>query len=129
MKTHIFNHVLFGVAAIAGFGAVVMLLWNILVPGIFGVASINFWQALGLLALARLLFGGFGGKMAFGRHGRYGGGFGKNPIRERWEKMTPEERTEFIKRRNMFGHGHGHDFFGARGFDVKTNDEPKKDNE
>ncbi|KAA6321895.1 hypothetical protein EZS27_028507 [termite gut metagenome] len=129
MKTHFFKHVLLGMLAIAGFSAVVMLLWNALVPAIFGLAVINFWQALGLLALARLLFGGFGSKMAFGRHG--GSGFGKNPIREKWEKMTPEERNEFIKKRNEFGHGfrhgHGHDFFGARGFDFDN--EPKKDNE
>ncbi|KAA6315090.1 hypothetical protein EZS27_034399, partial [termite gut metagenome] len=97
-----------------------------LVPAIFGLTVINFWQALGLLALARLFFGGLG------RHVRHaGGGFGKNPIREKWEKMTPEERNEFIKKRNEFGHGfgHGHDFLGAGGFDFETNSEPKKDNE
>ncbi|KAA6314000.1 hypothetical protein EZS27_035320, partial [termite gut metagenome] len=92
MKKLIFGHVILGMAAIAGFSAVVMLLWNWLVPSIFGLTVINFWQALGLLALARLRFGGFGSKMAFGGHGRQGGGCGKNPIRERWEKMTPEER-------------------------------------
>jgi hypothetical protein len=102
MKTQIFKHVLWGMAAIAGFSAVVMLLWNALIPDIFGLSVINFWQALGLLALVRLLFGGFGWKMA-GRHGH--GGFGKNPLREKWEKMTPEERKEFAKNRH-FGFRH-----------------------
>jgi hypothetical protein len=110
MKKLIFGHVILGLTAIAGFSAVVMLLWNWLVPFIFGLAVINFWQAIGLLALARLLFSGFGSKIAFGGHGRRGGGCGKNPIRERWEKMTPEERKEFVKKRR-FGHGfEGRDF-------------------
>jgi len=41
-------------------GEVVRLLWNWLVPAIFGWRPITFWQALGLLALCRILFGGHG---------------------------------------------------------------------
>ena len=41
-------------------GAVVQLLWNWLLPTVFGWRQIGFWQALGLLALCRILFGGFG---------------------------------------------------------------------
>jgi hypothetical protein len=41
-------------------GEVVMLLWNWLAPALFGLRQITFWQALGLLALCRILFGGFG---------------------------------------------------------------------
>ena len=41
-------------------GEVVMLLWNWLMPAIFGWPQINFWQAVGLLALCRILFGGHG---------------------------------------------------------------------
>ena|SRR5258705_3142889 len=41
-------------------GECVKLLWNGLMPAIFGLPPIRFWQALGLLALARILFGGFG---------------------------------------------------------------------
>jgi hypothetical protein len=119
MKVHILKHVIVGLAAIAGFSAVVMLLWNALLPDIFGLAVINFWQSLGLLALVRLLFGGFGGKMAFAGRGRHEGGFGKNPLREKWLKMTPEERKEFVKHRH-FGYGHGY------GYEV-CNDEPKKE--
>ena len=44
-------------------GEVVRLLWNWLLPPLFGWRQITFWQALGLLALCRILFGGFG------RHG------------------------------------------------------------
>ena len=43
------------------FGELVMHLWNWLLPALFGWHPIGFWQALGLLVLCRILFGGFGG--------------------------------------------------------------------
>jgi hypothetical protein len=43
------------------FGSAVMLLWNHLLPVLFGVGTITLWQAIGLLILAKILFGGFGG--------------------------------------------------------------------
>src|SRR5262252_433681 len=73
-------------------GEIVMLLWNWLLPPLFGWRTLTFWQALGLLALCRILFGGWGGS---------GGGKGhmrhrmRERMRERWEKMTPEEREKF----------------------------------
>lgn len=42
------------------FGYFVMLLWNWLMPVIFGLPCINYWQAVGIIVLARLIFGGFG---------------------------------------------------------------------
>ena len=79
-------------------GEVVRQLWNWLLPPLFGWRQITFWQALGLLALCRILFGGFGGR----------GGV-RSKIRrrmaermaERWEHMTPEERERF--RQGMSG--------------------------
>jgi hypothetical protein len=97
------------IAAVAG--AIVMLLWNWLFPSIFGLAVINFWQALGLFIFARILFGRFGGKHWMGAHFRY-----HNPVRERWMKMTPEERKEFIKKRHSFLHDHHFDFWMKGGF-------------
>jgi hypothetical protein len=41
-------------------GTAVLLLWNWLVPDLFGLRQLTFWEALGLLALSRILFGGFG---------------------------------------------------------------------
>jgi hypothetical protein len=70
-------------------GEVVMLLWNWLAPALFGLPPVTFWQAIGLLALCRILFGGFG---------LSGGGVRSNSrrrMRERWEQMTPEERERF----------------------------------
>jgi hypothetical protein len=68
------------------FGEVVMHLWNWLLPMLFGWHVITFWQALGLLVLCRILFGGWGGS---------NGGRGQRHRGERWEKMTPEEREKF----------------------------------
>ena len=41
-------------------GYVVMLLWNWLMPMIFGLGTLSFWEAVGLLILAKLFFGGLG---------------------------------------------------------------------
>jgi hypothetical protein len=69
--------------------AVVMCLWNWLVPGLFGGPTVGFWQALGLLVLSRILFGGLKG------HGHGRQGYWRHRMRERWERMTPEERARF----------------------------------
>lgn len=79
--------------AIVAFSFVTMLLWNTLLPVIFHLPVITFWQALGLLVLSRLLFGGFG-HHGRGHHRQWG-----NPFRDKWETMTAEEREEFLKRR------------------------------
>ncbi len=109
---------------IAALGAVVMLLWNWLIPAIFGLGTINFLQALGLFVLARLLFGGFG----FGRRNRMShhmGRMGDNPVHEKWKNMTPEERKQFIEKRRRFGFGRP---FGDDRFDMGSEDH-KKENE
>ncbi|MDR0546572.1 MAG: hypothetical protein LBG77_03170, partial [Dysgonamonadaceae bacterium] len=100
------------------FGAVLMLLWNWLVPGIFGWAAINYWQALGLWALARILFGSGVGRhwMRTGMHHHH-----FNPIREKWMKMSDEERKEFLKK-----HRHCHPFGRACREDFFQQDEPAK---
>ena len=70
------------------FGEVVMHLWNWLLPSLFGWHVIGFWQAIGLLVLCRILFGGFGGH-------RSGSSRAQRRWAERWERMTPEEREKF----------------------------------
>jgi hypothetical protein len=69
------------------FGFVVENLWNVLIPPIFGWHTITFWQALGLLLLSKILFGGF--------HRHSGRNHWKHRMKERWENMTPEERDKF----------------------------------
>ena len=41
---------------VAAFSAIVMVLWNALIPGIFGLTTINFWQAAGLAILSKMFF-------------------------------------------------------------------------
>jgi len=69
-------------------GELVMHLWNWLAPAIFGWREITFWQGFGLLALCRILFGGWGG------HGGHDRGRNHNKG-ERWGGRTPEEREKF----------------------------------
>jgi hypothetical protein len=78
----------FGVLTVTVAGLVVTALWNWLAPTVFGWHTINFGQALGLLVLSRILFGGFrGGGPRMDWRRRMG---------ERWEQMSPEEREKFL---------------------------------
>jgi len=87
-------------AFVALFGEIVMHLWNWLLPGLFGWKVITFWQAMGLLVLCRILFGGFGGH-------------GAGPSKEhrlgdkRWGRLSPEDREKFRQklRTNWCGSG------------------------
>jgi len=82
-------------------GVIVMQLWNWLLPPLFGWHQITFWQALGLLALCRILFGGFG----FRSSGR---SMMSRRMEEHCEHMTPEERERFRQRMGeRFGFGPG----------------------
>jgi hypothetical protein len=74
--------------AVGVFGGAVMLLWNWLLPPLFGVKEIGWLQALALLALGRILFGRFGGH--WGCHWGW-----RRRMMMRWEQMTPEEREKF----------------------------------
>jgi len=65
-------------------GLVVMSLWNCILPGLVGLHTITFWQAIGLLILSRILFGGF---KCCGHHGHFHEGM------HRWH-MSPEEREK-----------------------------------
>ena len=78
---------LFGALAITIVNFVVMSLWNVLMPAIFALHAITFWQSLGLLLLSKILFGGF--------RPPGGGTRWRRRMFERWEQMTPEEREKF----------------------------------
>ncbi|MFM6925709.1 MAG: hypothetical protein ACKOU7_09440 [Ferruginibacter sp.] len=82
----------FGTIAILGFGLLVMGLWNAILPAVLGVKTITFIQALGILLLSKILFGGFGG-------GRHRGGWRNKgkwmEMKDKFGGMTPEEREKF----------------------------------
>ena len=65
-------------------GGVVMLLWNWLLPPLFGWPQITLLQGFGLLALCRILFGGFG------KGGGGGGGHHKHR-----KCKSPEDTDRF----------------------------------
>lgn len=69
----------------------IMVLWNAILPDLLGIKTIEYWQAVGLFVLSRILFGRF----FFGP----GGGFKKHAAKraywkEKWKNMTEEERAK-----------------------------------
>jgi hypothetical protein len=85
--------ILFGIAAVLLAFLVVMLLWNELMPAIFGLPYITYLQAAGLMILLKLLLGG---------HGRWGHGHWKNHrMKEKWSHMSPEDRKKFCEGRHF----------------------------
>jgi Spy/CpxP family protein refolding chaperone len=90
---HVLKVVLLVAVAVTVVGAVVMLLWNWLMPALFGWQTIDFWQAIGLLVLSRILLGGLRGGWGQRRHWR-------GRMMERWEQMSDEQRQQF---RDQFG--------------------------
>jgi len=68
------------------FGFVIMWLWNWLMPALFGLSVITYWQAVGLFILAKILMGGCGGGHKGKVHRRY-----KERFRERCEENSKDE--------------------------------------
>jgi hypothetical protein len=71
------------------FGTAVMYLWNAIIPAVLGLGVITFWQAIGILVLSKILFGGFRG--GHGHHNFHSHG---REMREKWMHLTPEEREK-----------------------------------
>ena len=92
-RSFVFKKVLFFIlmaaVAILVFGGLVMLLWNNVLAVVLNISTITFGQALGILLLAKILFGGWKGGWGGERH------HWKNKMREKWSGMTPEEREKF----------------------------------
>lgn len=79
--------------AAALFGWVTMSLWNWLMPFIFGLPLLTFWQAIGLVILSKILFGGFKG--GSGGHWQNKKDFWKQKMATHWDKMPAEKRERF----------------------------------
>lgn len=89
------------IIACLAFSAAVMWLWNAILPQVIGVKTITFLQALGILVLSKILFGGFRGGGGWGAHrrGRW------MEMQEKMAAMTPEEREKFKSEwKNRCGH-------------------------
>ena len=70
---------------------IVMSLWNGILVTVLNVKAITFWQAFGILVLSKILFGGFG-KGCRCHHKNHPW---NEKMKEKWEKMSPEEREQF----------------------------------
>jgi hypothetical protein len=66
----------------------VMLLWNNVLAVVLHISTVTFWQALGILALSKILFGGFRGAQ-WTKHEW------KRKMMQRWDGMTPEQKEKF----------------------------------
>jgi len=89
--------IFFPIALAAGifiFGTLVMFLWNAIIPEVFGLNTITFWQALGILALSKILFGGFHSR----RCHRGFPGRGRHDLWEKWHNLSPEEKENMRKK-------------------------------
>jgi len=99
--TNFFNHklrgrspgeiaglIIFGIIAITGlailFGFVIMWLWNWIMPEVFGLTTLSYWQAVGLFILLKILLGGFGG------------GSSRSSSKSK-SKCKPNSKSEFSK--------------------------------
>ncbi|HEY4147454.1 MAG TPA: hypothetical protein VGM41_00930 [Chitinophagaceae bacterium] len=82
--------IVFGIAAVVLFGFIVMNLWNAILPAVIHVSAITFWQAIGILLLSKILFGGFRGGWGGGRRAQW-----KEKMQNKWKEMTPEQRDQF----------------------------------
>ena len=71
-------------------GGVVMFLWNTIIPDVTGWKPLTFWQAVGILILFKILFGGIG--QGSGRHHRRRSRW--REMRHKWKNMNPAERKE-----------------------------------
>ena len=69
-------------------------IWNMTIPDVFGFKAINYWQSLGLLAVSRILFGGFGFRWSNSEKGK----FWRERMKMKMSNMSDEEKSEFKRR-------------------------------
>ncbi len=95
--TQCIKFALFIAMAIFLFAYVVMLLWNWLVPDLFDGPEVGYWQAMGIMVLSKILFGGLKHGWSH-KHGGHGGDKHSH-WRQKWhqkmEGMSPEERDRY----------------------------------
>jgi hypothetical protein len=77
------------------FGLAVKWLWNWLMPALFGLGAITYWQAFGIVILTKLLFGSFGG------HHRDKPDRFKSKFHEKWHKSFAEEDEDSSSPENI----------------------------
>jgi len=67
---HVVGGLLFAAFIALIFAILVKLLWNGIMPAVFDLRTISFWQAFCIILLAKLIFGGVGPRHSFYHPGR-----------------------------------------------------------
>lgn len=107
--------IVLGIGAIAGlailFGFIIMWLWNWLMPELFDLPYINYWQAVGLFILSKILIGGFGGGRSGGKHHhnkscegkkKHQGDFSKWKHYDKyWEEEGDQAYQNYVQRKDL----------------------------
>ena len=97
----ILGMIVIGFILVWAFVLATMYLWNWLIPTLFAGPVITFWQALGLLALSKILFGGFG--KGGGHHGHWKSHW-KSRWQDKWSSMSPEDQERFKQKMMRLKH-------------------------
>jgi len=105
------------------FGLGVKLLWNWLMPGLFGLAELSYWQAFGLVLLAKILFSGFGG------HGKDEHGAWRDHYREKWAHAAEAPVDDEWNYYNRYWREEGRQAFEAYVRNIKAEEEEKSRSE
>jgi hypothetical protein len=118
---------IFGGAFILVIGYVVMLLWNALIPALFHGPTLTFWQAIGILVLAKILFYNhrFSRWYGYGWHPSYYRHLKKH-FETKLASMGPEDREKFRsewRQRCRPGYWHHSDFQHEQESDEQTKKE------
>jgi len=81
--------ILFFAGLMAALVAVVMTIWNAILPDVIGVTEVNYWQMLGIIFLSRLLFGA--SKFGNNKHKRNR----RKHFKDKFMNMSDEEKENF----------------------------------
>jgi len=91
-------------------------LWNGVLTDVLPVKAITYWQAVGILILSKILFGGFPGRGRghFGPPGRR--------MMKHWESLSPEQREKLReKMRHRCGDAHLPPWYDSKSPDRSEN--------
>lgn len=124
---HIAGHVVIGVVFAVIFALVfalfVQFIWNAVMPELFGLNTVNFWQAFGIIILAKLLFGGFG----HNTHDRWEKDHSSPDWHRHWDHLKETESPPGWHNRNWKDYKQYWQDQGKAAFEAYMNDLEKKD--
>ncbi len=91
-----------GTLAFVAFTFAVMLLWNWLMPLIFNLGELTFWQAAGILVLSKILFSGFGREHCW--HSSNRKKYWHSRFEEKWRRIPEEKKAHFAEKMKERGY-------------------------